>query len=73
MEKLTYTVIDYNSEENMVIEDRVREYYPQVKALIEMVITKRLRYQNIPHELCNDFIEEDKKLWREVIKPWFTP
>lgn len=73
MEKLTYTVIDYNSEENMVIEDRVREYYLQVKALIEMVITKRLRYQNIPHGLCNDFIEEDKKLWREVIKPWFTP
>ena len=73
MEKPTYTVIDYNSEENMVIEDRVREYYPQVKALIERVITKRLRYQNIPHGLCNDFIEEDKKLWREVIKPWFTP
>lgn len=73
MEKPTYTVIDYNSKENKVIEERVREYYPQVKALIEMVITKRLRYQNIPHGLCNDFIEEDKKLWREVIKPWFTP
>lgn len=35
MEKPTYTVIDYNSEENMVIEDRIMEYYPQVKALIE--------------------------------------
>lgn len=67
MEKLTYTVIDYNSEENMVIEDRVREYYPQVKALIERVITKRLRYQNIPHGLCNDFIEEDKKLWNRFL------
>lgn len=73
MEELTFTAIDYNSLENRIIEDRVREYYPQVKALIEMVITKRLRYQNIPHGLCNDFIEEDKKLWREVIKPWFTP
>lgn len=73
MEKPTSTVIDYNFEENRVIEDRVREYYPYVKGLIEMVITKRLRYQNIPHGLCTDFIEEDKKLWREVIKPWFIP
>lgn len=66
-------LLDYNLYENMVIEDRIREYYPQVKALIEMVITKRLRNQNIPHGLCADFIEEDKKLWQEVIKPWFTP
>lgn len=73
MEKPMSTAIDYNSLENKVIEDMVREYYPYVKGLIEMVITKRLRYQNIPHGLCADFIEEDKKLWREVIKPWFTP
>lgn len=73
MEKPTFTAIDYNLYENMVIEDRIREYYPQVKALIERVITKRLRNQNIPHGLCADFIEEDKKLWQEVIKPWFTP
>ena len=72
MEKPTCIAIDYNSEENRVIEDRVREYYSYVKGLIEMVITKRLKYQNIPHGLCADFIEEDKKLWREVIKPWFT-
>ena len=73
MEGHTSTAIDYNLYENMVIEDRIREYYPQVKALIEMVITKRLRNQNIPHGLCADFIEEDNKLWQEVIKPWFTP
>lgn len=73
MEEPTFTAIDYNSLENKVIEDRIREYYPQVKALIERVITKRLRNQNIPHGLCADFIEEDKKLWQEVIKPWFTP
>lgn len=73
MEKPMSTAIDYNSLKNKVIEDRVREYYSQVKALIEKVITKRLKYQNIPHGLCADFIEEDKKLWREVIKPWFTP
>lgn len=51
MEEPTSTAIDYNLYENMVIEDRIREYYPQVKALIEMVITKRLRNQNIPHGL----------------------
>lgn len=73
MEKPTFTARDYNPYENRVIEDKVREYYPQVKALIEMIITKRLRYQNMPHGLCADFIEEDKKLWIEVIKPWFTP
>lgn len=73
MEEPMSTAIDYNLYENRVIEDRIREYYPQVKALIERVITKRLRNQNIPHGLCADFIEEDKKLWQEVIKPWFTP
>lgn len=43
MEEPTSTAIDYNLYENRVIEDRIREYYPQVKALIEMVITKRLK------------------------------
>lgn len=51
MEELTFTAIDYNSLENRVIEDRIREYYPWVKALIEIVITKRLRNPNIPHGL----------------------
>ena len=37
MEKPTFTAIDYNLYENMVIEDRIREYYPQVKALIESI------------------------------------
>lgn len=69
----TYIAIDYNSYENRLIENRIREYYLRVKDLIEIVITKRLRNPNIPHGLCNDFIEENKKLWQEVIKPWFTP
>lgn len=75
MEKPTFTARDYRDQQNLnlIIEGRVREYYPQVKALIEMIITKRLRYQNMSHGLCADFIEEDKKLWQEVIKPWFTP
>lgn len=51
MEELTYTAIDYNSYENRVIENRIGEYYPRVKALIEIVITKRLRNPNIPHGL----------------------
>lgn len=73
MEKPMSTVIDYEYQQNMVIEDSIRKYYPQVKALIEIVITKRLRNPNTPHGLCADFIEEDEKLWQEVIKPWFTP
>lgn len=73
MEKPTFTAIDYKDQQNIIIEGMVGEYYSQVKALIEIVITERLRHQNIPHGLCTDFIGEDRKLWRAVIKPWFTP
>lgn len=31
MEKPTYTAIDYNSKENKVIEERIRNYYLPVK------------------------------------------
>lgn len=37
MENSTYTAIDYNSYENRVIENRIKEYYPRVKALIESI------------------------------------
>lgn len=73
MEKPTFTAIDYKDQQNIIIEGMVGEYYSQVKALIEIVITERLRHQNIPHGLCTDFIGEDRKLWKAVIKPWFTP
>lgn len=73
MEEPTFTAIDYNSLENKVIEGLVRDNYSKIKNTFYKVITKRLRNQNIPHGLCADFIEEDKKLWQEVIKPWFTP
>lgn len=73
MEKPTFTAIDYNSYENKVIEERVRDYYQEVKALVEIIITQRLRNPNIPHGLCADFIEKDRNLWRLTIKPWFTP
>lgn len=68
MEKNTSIVVYYSYQKNKIIEDRIREYYPQVKALIEMVITKRLRNPNTPNGLCADFMEEDEKLWQEVIK-----
>lgn len=73
MEEPTFTAIDYNSYENKVIEERVRDYYQEVKALVEIIITQRLRNPNIPHVLCADFIEKDRNLWRLTIKPWFTP
>lgn len=73
MEKPTFIAIDYNSYENKVIEERVRDYYQEVKALVEIIITQRLRNPNIPQGLCADFIEKDRNLWRLTIKPWLTP
>lgn len=35
MEKPTYTAIDYNSKENKVIEERIRNYYLPVKKRIK--------------------------------------
>lgn len=35
MEEPTFTVIDYNSYENRVIEERVRDYYLPVKNTFE--------------------------------------
>lgn len=35
MEKPTYTAIDYNSKENKVIEERIRNYYLPVKNTFE--------------------------------------
>lgn len=37
MEKPTYTAIDYNSKENKVIEERIRNYYLPVKNTFEAV------------------------------------
>lgn len=62
MEKNTAIVVYYSYQKNRIIEDRIREYYPQVKALIEMVITKRLRNPNTPKGLCTDFSEEEEAI-----------
>ena len=80
MEKPTYTAIDYNSKENKVIEERIRNYYLPVKNTFEAVLYGRLNIPDSPRGLCADIIEAsrynddpDRILWRKVIKPWFTP
>lgn len=86
MEKPTFTAIDYNSKENKVIEERIRNYYLPVKNVLETVRDRRINIPNSPGGLCVDLIEVSRTiniefnlsndgtyLWREVIKPWFTP
>ena len=85
MEKSTYTAIDYNSKENKVIEERIRNYYLPVKNTFEAVLYGRLNIPDSPRGLCADLIDvsrtisrefalvEEVFLWRHVIKPWFTP
>lgn len=86
MEEPTFTAIDYNSKENKVIEERIRNYYLPVKNVLETVLDRRVNIPNSPRGLCVDLIEVSRTiniefnlsndgtyLWREVIKPWFTP
>lgn len=86
MEKPTFTAIDYNSKENKVIEERIRNYYLPVKNTFEAVLYGRLNIPDSPRGLCADLIEVSRTiniefnlsndgtyLWREVIRPWFTP
>lgn len=86
MEKPTYTAIDYNSKENKVIEKRIGNYYLPVKNVLETVRDRRINIPNSPGGLCVDLIEVSRTiniefnlskdgiyLWREVIRPWFTP
>lgn len=85
MEKPTYTAIDYNSKENRVIEERIRNYYLPVKNTFEAVLYGRLNIPDSPRGLCADLMDvsrtisrefalvEEVFLWRHVIKPWFTP
>lgn len=85
MEKPTYTAIDYNSKENKVIEERIRNYYSPVKNVPETVRDRRLNIPDSPRGLCADPMDvsrtisrefalvEEVFLGRHVIKPWFTP
>lgn len=56
MEKPTYTAIDYNSKENKVIEERIRNYYLPVKNVLETVRDRRINIPNSPGGLCVDLI-----------------
>nr|UVX42434.1 MAG: hypothetical protein [Bacteriophage sp.] len=85
MEKPTYTAIDYNSKENKVIEERIRNYYLPVKNVLETVRDRRINIPDSPRGLCADLMDvsrtisrefalvEEVFLWRHVIKLWFTP
>lgn len=88
MEKPTFTAIDYNSYENRVIEERVRDYYLPVKNTLETVLYERINIPDSQRGLCADLIEVSRNiykqydpydlpdqvfLWRQVIKPWFIP
>lgn len=86
MEKPTFTAIDYNSKENKVIEERIRNYYLPVKNTFEAVLYGRLNIPDSPRGLCADLMDVSRTiniefnlsndgtyLWREVIRHWFTP
>lgn len=81
MEKPMSTAIDYNSLENKVIEGLVRDNYSKIKNTFYKVFNKRVKNPNSPVGLCADLIEASNYkddpdrifLWRQVIKPWFTP
>lgn len=55
MEKPTYTAIDYNSKENKVIEERIRNYYLPVKNTFEAVLYGRLNIPDSPRGRGNPY------------------
>lgn len=61
MEKPTYTAIDYNSHENRVIEERLRDYYLPVK---------QLDMNNI--ERYFDDYGEVKRWWIRDLQIWYV-
>lgn len=65
MEKPTYTAIDYNSHENRVIEERLRDYYLPVKNTFEAVLYGRLNISDSPRGLCADLIDVSRTISRE--------
>lgn len=54
MEEPTFTAIDYNSYENRVIEERVRDYYLPVKNTLETVLYERINIPDSQRGLCAD-------------------
>lgn len=75
MEKPTYTAIDYNSKENKVIEERIRNYYLPVKNTFEAVLYGRLNIPDSPRGLCADHkrilrCSEGNRVWYRL---WINP
>lgn len=54
MEEPTFTAIDYNSKENKVIEERIRNYYLPVKNTFEAVLYGRLNIPDSPRGFLNE-------------------
>lgn len=57
-----FTAIDYNSKENKVIEERIRNYYLPVKNVLETVRDRTLNIPNSPGGLCVDLIEVSRTI-----------
>lgn len=77
MEKPTYTAIDYNSKENKVIEERIRNYYLPVKNVLETVRDRRINIPNSPGGLWVDLIEVSRtiigdRIWMEELEMYYT-
>lgn len=64
--------------EDIEIEKRILVHYKAVRTTFEKVLAEWQRDQNIPCGICASILKWGKMdnrlyLWREVIKPWFTP
>lgn len=58
MEEPTFTAIDYNSKENKVIEERIRNYYLPVKNVLEMYYTFFYEIRNGRRVLGKDRVKK---------------
>ena len=64
--------------EDIEIEKRILAHYKNVRTTFEKVLAEWQRDPNIPCGLCASILKWGQmdnryNLWREVIKPWFTP
>lgn len=66
MEKPTFTAIDYNSKENKVIEERIRDYYLPVKNIFETVLYERINIPDSQRGLCADLIEVSRNIYKTI-------
>lgn len=77
MEEPTFTAIDYNHYENMVIEGLVRDNYSKIKNTFYKVFNKRVKNSNSPVGLCADLIEASNynddldRIWMEELEMYY--